>query len=237
MSGITLDTVTVAYGAIIALRDVSTAFPARGLVVLLGSNGSGKSTFIDVLAGTTRPTRGLVRTAGGAATSRRVLRQRCARLHQRTLTPERMSAMELLSFASQYRSSSDLWDIAAPLDLPGPMRELCEIANIDLGTSRPITQLSGGQQRLCLLLATLLRDRPHILLDEPLAGLSSELARHLIALIREQADRSLVVVVDHESNLMIPVADRLLGLRSGSVVLDRDAKDISTASVNEIYDG
>jgi len=218
MTQLTLRGITVHYGRDRALDNVDLAFPATGLVVIAGPNGSGKSTLLDVIAGVVMPSAGCIAQPSGETINRGELRRHVARLHQRTVLPYDTTVSELLGFAAQYRRTADLWVKASPPVLGEPIAQLLGAGGIDAMGSVSMERLSGGQQRLCMVAATLLTDRRILLFDEPLAGLAPSCARIFVTLAHHVAETRLVVIVDHESQSLHPIAERIVLLDAGRIV-------------------
>lgn len=235
MTGPSLRHVSVRYGATRALADASVAFPEIGLVLVLGSNGAGKSTLLDVLAGAVAPQAGEVLDGVGDRLFPPMLRRRVARLHQRTVHPHRSTVEELLAFAQQYRRRMDLWQRPERLTLEASLRNILASAGVADQMRAPFTRLSGGQQRLSMIVATILTARPILLLDEPLAGLSQDTAALLMKLLVERARERLILVVDHESRSLLPCVDRVVALAAGQVVLDAAADGLQLDDVEAVY--
>lgn len=231
-----LESVSVRYGRIEALRDVTCTLPDRGLVVLFGPNGAGKSSLMDVVFGSVYPASGRLLDWNGRRLTRRQLSRRSSRLFQRNVTPE-VTARQLVEFAAAHRRWSDLFAPAGDIALPPHYAALVKDTDLESRMDLPLPSLSGGQQRICLLIAALLRPSPSLLLDEPFAGIAASTADRLAGLLPQEARNRLVLVIDHESDRLFPLADRLIGLNSGCVALDVPAAEATADQIERVYLG
>jgi ABC-type multidrug transport system ATPase subunit len=226
--------VRLRYGATQALAGITCTLPDTGLVVVFGPNGAGKTSLLDILSGALKITSGDLSDGNGRRIPRGELRHRSARMFQRTLIPN-LRSEDLLEFALHYHRPADLVRRPTAAQLPAEEeRLLCEVGLGDR-LSAPLVDLSGGQQRVCMLVATLLRPCPLLLLDEPLAGIGTSASDCLIALLRREAKQRLVMVVDHESDRLFPVAQLLLGMRGGRLPIQGPPSTINDAALEDLY--
>jgi branched-chain amino acid transport system ATP-binding protein len=229
-----LNNIRLRYGATYALDGISCTLPDAGLVVVFGPNGAGKTSLLDILSGALRPTSGDLEDGRGRHISRNALRRRCARMFQRTLVPNLRPA-ELLEFALHYHRPADLARRPTTTDLPDEEEQLLRDAGLDNRSAAPLAELSGGQQRLCMLVATLLRPCPILLVDEPLAGIGTAASERVIALLRREAEDRLVMVVDHESDRLFPLAKLLLAMRGGRLRFQGAPDALSDRALEDLY--
>ncbi|MGW0906297.1 ATP-binding cassette domain-containing protein [Streptomyces sp. NPDC002853] len=222
-TGIELHAARVRYGPLEALHGVTLAAPAPGLTVLLGRNGSGRTTALRALAGTARLTAGAV-TWDGADVTRLTAHERATRglcfVPDGPAVFSHLTVTENLGLAGPEAAP----DLTPALDAYPELRPLL---------SRRAGTLSGGEQRMLALSRALLTTRARvILIDEPTQGMSPSVASrtydllvglsaHACVLTAEQrlppglrghADRTAVVV--HE-------------LRRGEVVFSGEASELS----------
>ncbi len=229
----------------LALDDVSLSVAAGELVVVLGANGSGKSTMLRCIAGMLKPTAGTVFVAG----------HEVSRLSGRPLATARLSLGMVFQHAYLVRRRSVLANVmtgtlgrhrtlASALGwLPGGERDHClscldAVGLIQLAQQRAST-LSGGQaQRVSI--ARALAQRPLALLaDEPVASLDPEAAEEIMRLLRRVSSEEglAVLCVLHQPELARRYADRILGLRQGRMVFDEIPASMAGASVAALYEG
>jgi phosphonate transport system ATP-binding protein len=229
----------------VALRGLNLSVRAGEMVVVLGSNGSGKSTFMKCVVGLNRPTAGSVELAGRnlaglSGEALRLARLPLALISQNANLVKRRSVLANVSCGSLGRHRT----LATALGwLPREERDpslayLDEVGLLPLAGQRAGT-LSGGQaQRVAI--ARALAQRPQVLLaDEPVASLDPEAADEVMRLLRRLAseDGLAVIVVLHQTELACRYADRLVGLRHGELQFDRPAAAVSAPDIARLYVG
>ena len=211
-----LRALAVHYGASRAVHDVSLEVRPGEIVTLVGSNGAGKSSTLNAIAGLVRPASGEIRIAGD-----RVDGLRPWQLVTRgvSLIPEgrqvfaRFTVEENLAVGAYVRR--DGAEVAADLDrVFGLFPVLRERHRQLAGT------LSGGEQQM-LTIGRALMERPRLLLlDEPSLGLAPLAARQIFRTIGEIRRQGVtVLLVEQNVNLAFTVADRAYVMETGRVRL------------------
>ena len=207
---LSLTALTVKYGAVVALNDVSFDVPEKSVVGLIGPNGAGKSTLIDAVTGFLYSYQGSVKLDGQELHGLQA--HQCARLGirrtwQTTRIAPQLDAGTYLNLAAGHKLSySDQAELLAWIGCPPPETA---IASIDAGTRR------------LLDIAGTLAARPKVvLLDEPAAGLSHEESMALAARIAEIPQRfgAAVLLVEHDMELVRMVCNSIVVLDFGRVI-------------------
>jgi energy-coupling factor transport system ATP-binding protein len=214
-----VDRLTVDYGVIRALEEVSLELRAGEVVAVMGRNGSGKSTLLSRLAGLEGPTRGSVRVQG----------ERPDQLAPRTLitrvglVPQDAGALLYGDSVADECASADRETGLAPGTTAAKLDAI--LPGVD--PERHPRDLSEGQ-RLALALAVVLAPAPPLLLlDEPTRGLDYPSKHRLVALVRTLAGAGdCVVVATHDVELVAQVATRAVVLAEGEVVADGPAREV-----------
>ena len=217
------------YGATRALDGLDARIGRGELVALLGENGSGKSTFLKVLARIVPPDGGELLLDGKplASVGRRESAQRIAYLPQ---TLDLVFPIRCLDLVLQGRAP---YARGFSVDSPGDhdralvAMRACDVAHL---AGRDAAALSGGERRRVLLARALAQDAEIWLLDEPTSGLDP---RHrlefLRVLARTHAERgTTVLLVTHEIDLAGEMADRVLLLREGRTLAAGSPADTIT---------
>lgn len=227
----------------VALDEVSATVRAGEISVLLGRSGSGKSTLLRHVNGLHRPTSGRVSvlgtevaTAGGAELRR--LRRRVGFVFQQFHLVGALSVLE-------NACTGALGALRGPrLGLPtypkrvrwAGLEQLERVGLRDQAFQRADT-LSGGQQQRAAVARALIQ-RPDVLLaDEPVASLDPESAAQVMRLISDIAreDGLTVLCSLHQVDLALSWADRVIGLRDGSVVLDTPVDGLGREEAMAVY--
>ncbi|MBX6390175.1 MAG: ATP-binding cassette domain-containing protein [Frankia sp.] len=206
---------TVRYGGVVAVADVSLDVGAGRIVGLIGPNGAGKTTAIDALSGFAR-TVGTVRLGGvdlGTMRPHQRIRAGLGRTFQAIELYDDLSVRENvivgLTASTGRRDGSGDDDLARTLDLLG----LTDIAE------RPAGELSQGQRQL-VSIARALVGRPRVLLlDEPAGGLDTTESRWLAERLRVVRDSGVtILMVEHDMSLVLTLCDEIHVLNFGKAI-------------------
>ncbi|MFC4584487.1 ABC transporter ATP-binding protein [Sphaerisporangium corydalis] len=225
---IAVEGVSVSFGGVRALREVSFEVPAGQVCGVIGPNGAGKTTLFDVVSGLRRPGGGTVRVDGRDVTAVSAVRRARAgirRTFQRTQVFGRLTVADNVLAAMEWRGGGG----GLPADLAGlPARraqerrrrerveevlELCGLAGL---RDAYAASLPVGRRRL-VELARALADRPSLLLlDEPTSGLDAGQTARLAEIIAGLD--TTVLLVEHDMSFVMGVCDRLVVLDLGRVI-------------------
>jgi ABC-2 type transport system ATP-binding protein len=191
-----------------ALRGIDLVVGAGTVVALLGTNGAGKTSALEVVEGLARPTAGQVRVLGfDPVTDRAKVRRRMGVLLQTSGFPADLTVAETMRmWASTMTSSRPVGDALDELDLAG---------RADVR----VRSLSGGELRRLDLACTLLGDPDVVLLDEPTTGLDPQSRRRVWDLISVLRDRGRsVLLTTHHLEEAEELADRVAIMHAGRIV-------------------
>ena len=222
-SNVTLDAVGHAYGATPSLRDVSFDIAPAETVCLLGQSGCGKTTLLRIIAGIEAPASGRVLFDGREVSSPREVEP-----------PERRGVGLMFQDFALFPHLTILDNVTFGLKaLPRAEAEREALAVLrrvgleDAARSYPHALSGGEQQRIALARAIV--PRPGIILmDEPFSGLDPGLRNDIrdetLAILRET--RSTAVIVTHDPEEAMRVADRIILMRQGVIVQMGTAEDL-----------
>lgn len=207
--------VSVRYGSIDALREVSVAIEEGEIFALIGPNGAGKTTFVRAITGTCSPSQGTVRVFG--ATTDSVARDRLGLLPQAFAPSDRLTGREIIRF------------YAALYDDAQPVSEVLEAVGMGDRADRWYERLSGGEQRRICVGTALVNDPALLLLDEPTTGIDPAGRRDLRGLFRRLRDEGrTILVTTHDMAEARQLADRVGLLDDGRLLaVDRPEALIS----------
>lgn len=191
-----------------AVRGVTFSVRRGELFALLGTNGAGKTSTLEMLEGLALPSAGTVRVLGrDPARDRRAVRPKTGILVQSGGLPAGLTVAE----------TTRMW--AGTLTSPRPCAEALELVDLAHRAGVAVKQLSGGEKRR-LDLALAILGRPEILfLDEPTSGLDPESRRRTRNLLRHLLDEGgTVFLTTHDLTEAEDLADRLAILHRGRIV-------------------
>ena len=210
------DNVTRTYGKFTAVDGVSFHVAQGELVALLGSNGAGKTSLLEVLQGSTRSNDGRVRVFGvDPVADRAAIRQRTGIMLQEAGFAKDLTVRETLV----------MW--AGTLTSPRPVADSLAMCGLEGRADIRVGSLSGGERRrLDLAMATL--GRPELLfMDEPTTGLDPAVRQYTWELVRRILDEgSTVLLTTHYMEEAEELADRILIMDRGRILTEGSVADI-----------
>lgn len=226
-----------------ALDSVSLGATRGLLTVILGANGSGKTTMVRCIVGLTRPTSGSIRIDGSDWTKLRGRELRKSRssvgvIFQTTSLVPRRSAQANVAIGclGRERGLSTYGGMFPPGERDLAMACLARVGLERFAGQRADT-LSGGQQQRVAVARALLQKPTLLLADEPVASLDPDATDDVMTLLRDlaRAEKLAVVCVLHQLDVARRYADRIVGLRSGRVVIDDVADRVDFEQLATLY--
>jgi branched-chain amino acid transport system ATP-binding protein len=224
--------VRVSFGGVHAADGVSADVWAGELLAIIGPNGSGKTTFLNLCTGYLKPESGSISLSGEeiAGLSPRAIAQRgIARAFQipQLFTEHTIAENLMLSVAAR----TSPWESFAPLDRKAYRSEadrLLALVGLNDAAHKLPAELPEGMRKLADIAVALALDPRLLLLDEPTSGVSTAekfpLMDTLIAALRQQ--NVTTVVVEHDMDLVRRYADRVLVWHEGRVVAQGRPEDV-----------
>jgi len=206
------------YGGFAALNNVSFALEEGEIRGLIGSNGAGKSTCMDVLTGRGKNPMGLV-MLDGEDISKLSERERRAkglsRSFQKTSIFHDLTIREQIRLAARKAEADNSEEVISELSLS-------HIAD------RPASDVSYGDQRRVDLALALVGRPKLLLLDEPAAGLTVEESLAMARMLRGLSERwkLTVMLVEHDMEVIFAICDRLTVLHLGEVLTEGDPESV-----------
>jgi branched-chain amino acid transport system ATP-binding protein len=232
---------TVQFGGLAALNQVSLSVAAGEIRAIIGPNGAGKSTLFNCLTGVIRPTSGRIVFDGEDITGLspdRISRRAVARSYQITNILPGATVLENVRIAAQsrrhawsllrhHRSYTDVVDraraVLAAVGLSGKDEELA-------------ANLSHGEQRNLEIGIALATEPKLLCLDEPTAGMSVAETQQTMELIRRIARDFTILIVEHDMEVVMGLAQRISVLNYGEVLAEGTPAEIqANPRVQEAY--
>lgn len=213
---------TVRYGGVVAVSDVSLRIDPGAVVGLIGPNGAGKTSLIDAVTGFA-PTEGTVRLFGER------IEHLPAHMRVRSGLARTFQALELYDDLTVEENVSAAVFSTVHDHRQRQVSTALERAGLTSVRERHAEELSRGERQLVSIARAYVSEPRVLLLDEPAAGLDTTDSRHLGARIREIADAgTAVLLVDHDVALVLGICDHVYVLDFGEVIVEGDAATIRT---------
>ncbi len=227
-----VDAVTLAFGGLTAIDNVSFSIERGEILGLIGPNGAGKTSCFNVVTGVYQPTKGQVRFLGqdlGGQKRYKITKLGIARTFQNIRLFKAMTALENVMVGGDVRHRTGV--LTALFGLPLHKREeregheraleLLRFMGLENRADELASNLSYGDQRR-LEIARAMATEPQLLcLDEPAAGFNPAEKQALMALIRRIRDRGFtVLLIEHDMRLVMGVTDRIVVLEFGKKIAE-----------------
>ncbi len=225
---------TVTFGGLIAVDDVSFVIEPGTAVGLIGPNGAGKSTALKAIGGEVEPTSGAVVFNGVNLVGRPphvAARHGLIRTFQLGGEFARLTVMENLLLAVPGLRGQSIWGALAGRRWWGTAQEAevrrarDVLSRLDLRdkVNEYARDLSGGQRKLVEIGRALMARPKMLLLDEPMAGVNRSLARHNEDALKRLRDEGLtLLLVEHELGSVERLCDRVIVMAQGRQIADGD---------------
>ena len=245
------DNISVKFGGLVAVDDVSFDIPTGGVVSLIGPNGAGKTTFFNVLTGLYKPTSGSVTFDDLDITSKpphKIAQAGVARTFQNIRLFGLMTAEENVMVAMHSHLKSGIISTvlgtrkqrAEEKESKQTARELLEFVGIGSTADQFARNLSYGDQRR-LEVARALALRPKVLLlDEPTAGMNPQESKTFVDFVYRVRDQKgvSILLIEHDMSVVMKVSERITVLDRGQKIAEGSPAEIkSNKRVIEAYLG
>lgn len=245
-----IEGVTVQFGGVRALDDVSVAALPGEVTGLIGPNGAGKSTLLAVASGLQAPVSGEVYLGGDRLTGRAPRAFAVARMARTFQSPQLVKDLDVrqhLVLAFRVRGGRSLWNDVKSAFGPRMTRDereradrllevlgLAEVAHLGPG------ELPLGTRRLVGVAQCVAMDPKVLLLDEPTAGLNQRETERFAQLVRSlSAERGIAtVLVEHDIDLVLSISARIFVIDFGKLIASGTPGEIrSNKAVQAAYIG
>jgi ABC-2 type transport system ATP-binding protein len=218
-NAVQVNTLSVHFGSLQAVDDVTFHVDYGEVVTLLGPNGAGKTTLVETLLGFRAPDSGTVRLHGlNPVRDHREVVVRTGALLQRGGVWAPMTPRQVLDLTATY------------YEAPRNPSELLQLLDLATCARTPWRRLSGGEQQRTLLALALLGRPRVLLLDEPTTSVDPEGRQVIRDLIRSERERGCALLITtHELAEAERMADRLVIMNHGHVVIQGTLDDLAGA--------
>ena len=236
-NGLYIDRLSMNFGGVVVFEDISIEAPSSKVTACIGPNGAGKTTIINIVCGVFPPRTGKVYIDGVQLSGVRpfnTVRYGLCRSFQDVRIFPTLTAIENVLVAMPNRGGESL----GGLILPGGWRQeranrerarhLLQAVALESAAERAAGELPFGQQKLLSLVRAIATGARVLLLDEPAAGLESDLIPHVVDLIRSlvKAEGRATFLVEHNIELVRQVADQICVLQAGRIIASGDVQRV-----------
>lgn len=242
------------FGGVVALDGLDLSVVANEIIGLIGPNGSGKTTFFNVITGIYGADAGQV-TFGGAdmtkAASRVVYQAGISRTFQRSRLSLPLSIFDNIMIGNHKRLNQGLWFNLIQRgkfkqEFEKSYRAVCALVEVFEPALadhmfEPVTGLSMIDRRRIEICRALISEPKLLLLDEPSAGMTHDETKELmndILLVRERNKDLTIIIVEHEMAVIERITNRCVVLNFGRKIAEGPYREVATdAQVQEAYLG
>jgi ribose/xylose/arabinose/galactoside ABC-type transport system permease subunit/ABC-type branched-subunit amino acid transport system ATPase component len=231
------------YGAVMALADADLDLRPGEVVCLLGDNGAGKSTLVKILSGAIAADSGALTIDGRAVTLHTPAHMRALgveTVYQDLALCQNLSVANNLTLGQEPTTRTFGF---LPSRDDGRAVAIAAERLARLGVQLPsqealVSGLSGGQRQAVAIARAVHADVKVVILDEPTAALGVHQTSAVLDLIRGIADQGVgVILISHDIQTVLGVADRIVVLRLGRVAIERDAAEIDEMELLRLMAG
>ena len=233
-------------GGATIVADVSLEVSEGELLGIIGPNGAGKTSLFNLFSGLYRPTSGSIHLNGVDITRQPTFlrtREGIGRTFQVSSVFPLLTTFENVRLAAQSALGGTLrlWQRASGVKkaMDGARGALARVG-LEARAAQPAGGLSHGDKRRLEIAMLLAADKPVLLLDEPMAGLSAEHVPQLVELIRSvhTEERKTVLMVEHHMEVVTGIAQRIAVMHHGALLAcDTPAAVMANATVQSAYLG
>jgi general nucleoside transport system ATP-binding protein len=225
---IALSRITKAFGQLVAIDDVSIEVHAGEIVALVGENGAGKSSLMNVAAGLYQPDSGEIRIRGERIRfkgPKDAIGRGVGMVHQHFMLLPTLTVAENVVLGMEPRRRGFLLDID---EACRQVEETCRRIGFTLDPRARVAELTVGSQQKVEIVKALFRGAKVLILDEPTAVLTPQEADELFAVARSLAKAGhAVIFISHKLREVISVASRIYVMRRGKLVGEVKAAETS----------
>jgi len=233
------------FGAVMALQEASLSLNYQEVMGLVGDNGAGKSTLIKILSGIILANSGEVYVDGklkNLRTAQDAMDAGIETVYQDLALVDSMSAFQNVYLGREELSSNPVAKFLRLVD-DKKMREGSRKVLESLAVKIPsingnVKSMSGGQRQCLAIARALMWNRRIVILDEPTAALGVRETEQVLDVIRDLRGHNVsVIIVSHNMQHIMAVADRVTIMRLGSTIATRNVKETEVSEIVGLITG
>ena len=223
---IEMKNITKTFGPVVANKDIDFDVMTNEVHCLLGENGTGKSTLMNVLFGLIKQDSGEVFINGAKSKIKNpkdAFRKGIGMVHQHFMLVERMTVLENIVMGKE--QGAFFIDYAKSKKI---VNDLIEQYNFQIDVNEKVENLSVGIKQRVEIIKTLYRGADIIILDEPTAVLTPQEVTELLKIIELLKESGKTIIfITHKLNETMAISDRVTVLRKGEKVATVETKDVN----------
>lgn len=202
---------------VVAVNNVSIEFPKTGIVTLFGHSGSGKTTILNIVGGLDKPTNGNVEIDNQVIRNFDNIRSlQIGYVFQNYNLFTNLSVFDNVAFVLKMIGINDQDYIKERVE------HTLDLVNMLPFMRKKAGELSGGQQQRVAIARALVKNPDFIIADEPTGNIDSKNKLEIMNILRKIAEHKLVILVTHEENIANFYSDRIISLRDGLIISDKE---------------
>lgn len=220
------------------LRDLSVTIKEQAITTLLGANGCGKTTLLQLMTKNLKPSAGTIRIDGKelGQIGLKEFARTAAIVHQKNAAPDDLTVERLVSYGRLPYSS--IFRAGMDEENQAQVERALALTNLTQLRERRIGTLSGGQRQRAFIAMALAQNTKLLFLDEPTTYLDVRYQVEILRLVEKlnREEGITIVMVLHDINQALAYSDEVIGLRDGQVEFHGEPKHVITSeSIRRIY--
>lgn len=235
MSMLKIENLSISYGAIEAVKDVSFEVNEGEVVTLIGANGAGKTSILRTISGLVRPSNGTISYLDNQiqkTAARKIVADGLAQVPEGRHVFPGLTVLENLEMGAFLNNSKD--EIQASLK-----RVFDRFPRLEERKNQDAATLSGGEQQMLAMGRALMSKPKLLLLDEPSMGLAPIFIQEIFDIIQDiQKQGTTVLLIEQNANKALSIANRGYVLETGKIVLSGTGQELlASDEVRKAYLG
>lgn len=237
-----VEDLTVSFDGFKAIDNLNFYMDNKELRVVIGPNGAGKTTLLDLICGKTKPTAGSIKFRGKELTQlpeHRIVWEGVGRKFQTPSIYDSLTVRENLEVS--YPKGRGIWGaLAFKRDeaLREKTQEIASVVLLDNSLNTQAGLLSHGQKQWLEIGMLLIQDPALLMLDEPIAGMSTKERELTAELLNHLAGKHSIIVIEHDMNFVKQIGRKVTVLHQGAILAEGDMDKVqSDQRVIDVYLG
>lgn len=235
--------VTKRFGGLVAVNNVSVGLSAGEVVGIVGDNGAGKSTLIKVISGVYKPDEGQILFMGkeaGINTPKDALKLGIETIYQDLALAENLNVYSNIFLGREkLKKFLGFINVLDHESMIQESRKILKSLEIEIPSLRNIIKvLSGGQRQAVAISRSIYWDARVLIMDEPTAGLAVAEQDKVLKLVTRLKERGIgIIIITHQLHDVFSVSDRLVVMRRGTKIGERETKQTNTDEIVSLIIG